>query len=99
MICGIRDSLSLVCIIQIRRRLVKLRGASGRPRSLPGQDEAVCVGAAYGRAACGAALAQRDRRDGYDLRYIFIDPSARLCGLDNVRGAGLFPRDLNRLEP
>ena len=25
--------------------------------------------------------------------------TARLCGLDNVRGACLFPRDLNRLEP
>ena len=25
--------------------------------------------------------------------------TARLCGLDNVRYACLFPRDLNRLEP
>ena len=25
--------------------------------------------------------------------------TARLCGLDNVRGATLFPRDLSRLEP
>ena len=25
--------------------------------------------------------------------------TARLCGLENVRSAALFPRDLNRLEP
>jgi nondiscriminating aspartyl-tRNA synthetase len=25
--------------------------------------------------------------------------TARLCGLDNVRYASLFPRDMNRLEP
>lgn len=58
-------------------------------RPLLGQGEAVCVGAVYGAAACGAALAQRDRRGGYDLRYIFVDPKARLCGLGTYLLRGL----------
>ena len=61
----------------------------GNLRPLVGREDTVCVGAAYGAAACGAALAQRDRRDGYDLRYIFIDPSARLCGLGTYLLRGL----------
>ena len=61
----------------------------GNFRPLLGQDGAVCVGAGYGTAACGAALAQRDRRNGYDLRYIFVDPAARLCGLGTYLLRGL----------
>ena len=66
-----------------------LQYVPGNFRSLPGQDEAVCVGAVYGGAACGAALAQRDRWGTYDLRYIFVDPKARLCGLGTYLLRGL----------
>ena len=31
--------------------------------------------------------------------YIGETAYTRLCGLENVRAASLFPRDLNRLEP
>ena len=61
----------------------------GNFRLLLGQDNVVCVGALYGTAACGAALAQRDRWGGYNLRYIFIDPAARLCGLGTYLLRGL----------
>ena len=61
----------------------------GNLRPLLGRDGVVCVGAVYGAAACGAALAQRDRWGGYDLRYIFIDPAARLCGLGTYLLRGL----------
>lgn len=61
----------------------------GNFRPLLGQGGTVCVGAAYGRAACGAALAQQDRWGTYDLRYIFVDPKARLCGLGTYLLRGL----------
>ena len=66
-----------------------LQYVPGNFRSLPGQDGTVCVGAVYGGAACGAALAQRDRWGTYDLRYIFVDPNARLCGLGTYLLRGL----------
>ena len=61
----------------------------GNLRPLLGQDDIVCVGAVYGVLACGAALAQRDQRGVYDLRYIFIDPAVRLCGLGTYLLRGL----------
>src|SRR5699024_8926404 len=61
----------------------------GNLRPLLGQDDIVCVGAVYGVHACGAALAQRDQRGVYDLRYIFIDPAVRLCGLGTYLLRGL----------
>ena len=61
----------------------------GNLRPLLGREGTVCVGAAYGAAACGAALAQRDRGGGYDLRYICVDPAARLCGLGTYLLRGL----------
>lgn len=61
----------------------------GNFHPLLGKDEIVCVGAVYGGAACAAALAQRDRWGGYDLRYIFVDPGARLCGLGTYLLRGL----------
>ena len=62
----------------------------GNFRPLLGRDDTVCVGAAYGGAACGAALAQREPSgDSYCLRYIFIDPVARLCGLGTYLLRGL----------
>ena len=61
----------------------------GNFRSLLGGEGAVCVGAVYAGAACGAALAQRDRWGEYDLRYIFVDPKVRLCGLGTYLLRGL----------
>ena len=54
-----------------------------------GRDDTVCVGAAYGTSACGAALAQREQGGDYCLRYIFVDPKARLCGLGTYLLRGL----------
>lgn len=45
----------------------------------------------YGGAACGAALAEREGGAHY-LRYIFIDPGARLCGLGTYLLRGLLGR-------
>ena len=61
----------------------------GNFQPLLGQEETVCVGAVYDAAACGAALAQRDRWGVYHLRYIFVDPKARLCGLGTYLLRGL----------
>lgn len=48
----------------------------------------VCVGAVYRGMACAAALAEEAEPGEYYLRYIFVDPAARLCGLGThlVRG-------------
>ena len=87
---------------QLRLRLVGpedqpfLQYVPGNLRPLLGRDDAVCVGAVYGAAACGAALAQRDRWGGYDLRYVFIDPAARLCGLGTYLLRGLVGQLLAR---
>lgn len=62
----------------------------GDLRTLLGREDTVCVGAVYGSAACGAALAQREQwGDTYYLRYIFVDPKARLCGLGTYLLRGL----------
>ena len=66
-----------------------LQYVPGNFRELLGQDGTVCVGAVYGRSACGAALARRDRWGGYELCYIFVDPRARLCGLGSYLLRGL----------
>ena len=58
-------------------------------RAMLGRDDTVCVGAAYGTSACGAALAQREQGGDYCLRYIFVDPKARLCGLGTYLLRGL----------
>mgnify|MGYP005751646213 FL=1 len=61
----------------------------GNFRALLGREDTVCVGAVYGAAACGAALAQREQGNSYCLRYIFVDPRARLCGLGTYLLRGL----------
>ena len=64
----------------------------GRARmfGLLGRDDTVCVGAVCGSAACGAAIAQREQGGGLCyLRYIFVDPKARLCGLGTYLLRGL----------
>ena len=66
-----------------------LQYVPGNFRPLLGREEIVCVGAVYRGAACGAALAQRDRWGEYYLRYIFVDPKARLCGLGTYLLRGL----------
>ena len=61
----------------------------GNFRGLLGRNDTVCVGAVYGASACGAALAQQEQGGGYCLRYIFVDPRARLCGLGTYLLRGL----------
>ena len=61
----------------------------GNFRALLGREDTVCVGAVYGAAACGAALAQQEQGNSYCLRYIFVDPRARLCGLGTYLLRGL----------
>ncbi len=53
------------------------------------QKETVCVGAVYEGASCGAALAECSAPGEYDLRYLFVDPNARLCGLGTYLLRGL----------
>lgn len=60
----------------------------GNFRPLLDKPETVCVGAVYEGKACGAALAERCR-EGYYLRYVFVDPAARLCGLGTYLLRGL----------
>lgn len=61
----------------------------GNFRSMVGQKDTVCVGAAFDGLACGAALAQETGPGTYYLRYIFVDPKARLCGLGTYLLEGL----------
>ena len=61
----------------------------GNFRPLLEKEGTVCVGAVYGPWACGAALAQPAGGDEYYLRYIFVDPKARLCGLGTYLLRGL----------
>lgn len=61
----------------------------GNFRPLLEKEGTVCVGAVYGASACGAALAQPAGGDEYYLRYIFVDPKARLCGLGTYLLRGL----------
>ena len=68
---------------------VFLQYLPGNFRHLPGRDEAVCVGAVYQGMACGAALAEETAPGVYYLRYLFIDPRARLCGLGTYLLRGL----------
>ena len=63
----------------------------GNFRPLLDKPETVCVGAVYDGAACGAALAERCP-EGYYLRYVFVDPAARLCGLGTYLLRGLLGR-------
>lgn len=65
-----------------------LQYVPGNFRPLLEQEETVCVGAVFDGRACGAALAQCNRGDYY-LRYIFVDPEARLCGLGTYLLRGL----------
>lgn len=66
-----------------------LQYVPGNFRSLLGRAETVCVGAVYGTAACGAAIAREDRWGAYDLRYVFVDPEVRRCGLGTYLLRGL----------
>lgn len=61
----------------------------GNFRPLLGQDGTVCVGAVFDGQACAAALAQESRYGTYYLRYIFVDPKVRLCGLGTYLLRGL----------
>ena len=61
----------------------------GNLHALLGREDTVCVGAVYGTTACGAALAQREMGNHYNLLYIFVDPKARLCGLGTYLLRGL----------
>lgn len=65
-----------------------LQYVPGNFRPLLQREETVCVGAVFDGRACGAALAQWDQGDYY-LRYIFVDPKARLCGLGTYLIQGL----------
>ena len=56
------------------------------------QEGTVCVGAVYNGASCGVALAERYTWGKYYLRYIFVDPKARLCGLGTYLLRGLLGR-------
>lgn len=68
--------------------LVRARGSDnpfaqyvpGNFRPLLDWEDTLCVGAVYKGAACAAALAE-PAEDGYYLRYIYVDPAVRLCGL------------------
>ena len=42
--------------------------------------ENICIGAAYLDKACGAVLAE-STLEGWYVRSVYVDPSARLCGL------------------
>lgn len=53
-----------------------------RPRTL-------CVGAVYKNMACAAALAEETEPARYHLRYLYVDPKARLCGLGTYLLRGL----------
>lgn len=62
------------------------------PRSfhpLMEKPETVCVGAVYNGMACAAALAEETEPGEYYLRYVFVDPAARLCGLGTYLVRGL----------
>ena len=77
--------------------LLRVRGAEGPflqylPQNfhpLLEREENVCVGAVYRGMACGAALAEASSPGEYSLRYIFVDPAARLCGLGTYLLEGL----------
>lgn len=60
----------------------------GNLQPLLDRPETVCVGAVYDGTACGAALAERCP-EGHYLRYVFVDPAARLCGLGTYLLRGL----------
>lgn len=69
-----------------------LRYLPGNFQPLLGSEGIVCVGAIYQGLACGAALAEEAAPGEYYLRYIFIDPKARLCGLGTYLLRGLLGR-------
>lgn len=66
-----------------------LQYVPGNFHPLLGQDGTVCVGAVFDGQACAAALAEESRYGTYYLRYIFVDPKARLCGLGTYLLRGL----------
>lgn len=53
------------------------------------REDNLCVGAVYKGMACAAALAEAADFGEYHLRYIFVDPAARLCGLGTYLLNGL----------
>ena len=61
----------------------------GNFRPLLGREGTVCVGAVFDGLACGAALAEEHSHGTYYLRYIYVDPKARLCGLGTYLLRGL----------
>lgn len=61
----------------------------GNMHRLLEQDRTVCVGVIYRSMACGAALAEYTGLGEYHLRYIFVDPAARLCGVGTYLLRGL----------
>ena len=61
----------------------------GNFRPLVGREDTVGGGAVFDGLACAAALAQETGPGTYHLRYIFVDPKARLCGLGTYLLEGL----------
>ena len=61
----------------------------GNMHRLLEQAGTVCVGVIYRSMACGAALAECTDLGEYHLRYIFVDPAARLCGVGTYLLRGL----------
>lgn len=58
-------------------------------RPLAARPEGVCVGAVFRGMACGAALAEYSQTGDWYLRYLFVDPAARRCGLGSYLLRGL----------
>lgn len=50
---------------------------------------AVCIGAVFRNTACGVALAERTGPDECYVRYIYVDPAVRFCGLGTYLLRGL----------
>ena len=66
-----------------------LQYVPGNYRPQLGREELLCVGAVYRGKACAAALAEETGEGRYYLRYLFVDPAARLCGLGSYLLRGL----------
>ena len=81
------EELSLVQVRETDTPFLQYLPGNFRP--LVGGEEIVCVGAVYRGLACGAALAEETGPGEYYLRYIFVDPKARLCGLGTYLLRGL----------
>lgn len=80
------EALSLVRVQTVDRAFLPYIPRQLHP--LLEQPGTICVGAVYQRMACGATVAEQTRK-GFYLRYLFVDPAARLCGLGTYLLRGL----------